>query len=378
MRNLYAKLPVSPNRMMKYLFSITAVTGIWFLTHQLLAVLFITILLAGYFFYDYKHSIKLPKDVSTLISTHAETTQILERQLLGVMTDIETSITEIILQFMELASTTSQQSSNILQTATASDNFIQNGEQITAIEYINRMNNMLDEIVKALVWMTEGIGNTLEKIEELKNSSDAIDTLMDKINFIAKQTELLALNAAIEAARAGEAGKGFMVVADEVRELALEAGILNNDIQHKMSDISRGLNMSYESIEGLVMHDTTPMLISKNTIQQMVGMVMEQKEKINELLAQSGNDIQSTSNAIANIVEKLQFQDRTKQCLEHIIAPLNAMHSEMRHITSRHKLIANRDTSYLSTLESSYTMSSERDLHHGRKSEESSDDIELF
>lgn len=83
--------------------------------------------------------------------------------------------------------------------------------------------------------VAEKISNSIEEsveiVNQLKQHSDKIGTVIDVIESISAQTNLLALNAAIEAARAGEKGRGFAVVADEVRSLAAKTQESTIEIQ---------------------------------------------------------------------------------------------------------------------------------------------------
>ncbi|QTX31221.1 phosphate/phosphite/phosphonate ABC transporter substrate-binding protein [Aminithiophilus ramosus] len=79
----------------------------------------------------------------------------------------------------------------------------------------------------------------------LLDSTAEVKAFLDRIDRIAKQTQLLALNAAIEAARAGEAGRGFNVVAQEVGKLA-------QSTQETARSISGALQTMGERIRSVV------------------------------------------------------------------------------------------------------------------------------
>ncbi|MFP8781512.1 methyl-accepting chemotaxis protein, partial [Hydrogenophaga sp. RWCD_12] len=66
----------------------------------------------------------------------------------------------------------------------------------------------------------EVVGQVVQTMKDINDSSRKINDIIGVIDGIAFQTNILALNAAVEAARAGEQGRGFAVVAGEVRNLA--------------------------------------------------------------------------------------------------------------------------------------------------------------
>ena len=100
----------------------------------------------------------------------------------------------------------------------------------------------------SILSLVEEINRVSTVINELKEDSLQIGTIVEVINNISDQTNLLALNAAIEAARAGEQGRGFAVVADEVRTLAARTQQSTDEIRSMIEHIQQSANHAVDAM----------------------------------------------------------------------------------------------------------------------------------
>ena len=94
-----------------------------------------------------------------------------------------------------------------------------------------------------------------EKLENLNQYMDEMNSIVELIGGITNQTSLLALKASIEAARAGEAGRGFAVVAEQIRMLAENSAQAAETSRHLLeanqSEVDRGNTVTQQTAESL-------------------------------------------------------------------------------------------------------------------------------
>ncbi|WP_370327466.1 methyl-accepting chemotaxis protein [Euzebya sp.] len=139
------------------------------------------------------------------------------------------------------------------------------------------------------------VGEALDRVQVLDESSAQIGKVAEVVTAIAEQTNLLALNATIEAARAGEAGKGFAVVANEVKDLATETANATGEIRSliaRIQDDSRevgqaitGIHATIEKVNDLqasVASAVEEQSITTNEISRTVGYVTDQTAAITD------------------------------------------------------------------------------------------------
>ncbi|MFZ6751138.1 methyl-accepting chemotaxis protein [Undibacterium sp. Ren11W] len=147
---------------------------------------------------------------------------------------IATASSQIAAGNLDLSSRTEQQASSLEETASAM-------EELTSTVKQNADNagqaNQL--VVAANDYAVKGqavVGEVVQTMGSIKDSSRKIVDIIGVIDGIAFQTNILALNAAVEAARAGEQGRGFAVVASEVRNLAQRSAGAAKEIKSLIDD----------------------------------------------------------------------------------------------------------------------------------------------
>lgn len=280
---------------------------------------------------------------------------VLNGQLRGVIAQTEQAIMDLGQRFQDIAHRAKTQASEAA--ALFSDGGT--GED----DIVAETTHMLDQFV-ADVSMSASIAmsvsNTMDKMDR---STKAISGILGEITFIADQTRLLALNAAIEAARAGEHGRGFAVVADEVTKLANRSGQAAINIKKLVTDVQRESQQAMHEIEALASVDLTKTLESKNKLDHMTRSLTDKNNQLRASIGDTQSHAERLAADIGGIVMALQFQDMTRQKLEHVIEPLEALLHDLQAIqTGRKPTSFDGTQQLLHQLQRSYTMHDERNV----------------
>jgi methyl-accepting chemotaxis protein len=230
---------------------------------------------------------------------------------------------------------------------------------------IDLSKNALSGVIASLRDMASVTSQTLKDMELIIEHAANIKKIVDELEYIADQTNLLALNAAIEAARAGEHGRGFAIVADEVRKLSDRSNNAAVNIRELTTKVESDVKNIYSKTEDAVSKSNVLSSRAENvvdsTLTHIDGVMNELKKNLDEL----GAETESLAKDISGIVISMQFQDITRQRIEHVVEPMHSLQKEMEEMvakvgsmsTTMHRLDHDDGTAWL---EDMYTMESER------------------
>jgi len=137
-----------------------------------------------------------------------------------------------------------------------------------------------------------------ESMEKINASSDEINKVVKVIDDIAFQINLLALNANVEAARAGKYGKGFVVVADEVRNLAVKSTDSVKETGRMVEDTVSNIKQGTEAAEATA---------------KQLSSIVEGSGKVADFLEEIAQSSREQAQAVEQITEGLDQIDEATQ-----------------------------------------------------------------
>jgi len=184
-----------------------------------------------------------------------------DRKLKAVVSSIGDSITEMKTVGSEVAAATAE-------TATATNETTATVEEVrqTAVLAQEKAGES-SELAKKVVEMSEAGRDSAERnydhfeqiladmeevseaITRLNKHAEAVGEVMVTVNDLAEQSNLLSVNASIEAFKSGEAGKGFGVVAQEVKNLALQSKQAVVQVRDVLNQIQGASNVVIKAAE---------------------------------------------------------------------------------------------------------------------------------
>ncbi len=165
-----------------------------------------------------------------------------------------------------------------------------------------------DQAKKVVIKADHGTAKMKELIESMKHISDTtndIQTVIEKIESIASQTNLLSLNASIEAARAGEAGRGFAVVAEQIKELAEESASSAEETRVMLTN-----SLNQVEIGSSVADETSQFMAEM--IEQLDAVVTE-VAKIRQVSDRQAESVKQISQAIEQVNGVVQENSATSE-----------------------------------------------------------------
>ncbi|MFM2486592.1 methyl-accepting chemotaxis protein [Celerinatantimonas yamalensis] len=205
-------------------------------------------------------------------------------------------------------------------------------------------NEMVVGAVALIQRLAKDLSETTDAMEELKQDSDRVGTILKVIKDVADQTNLLALNAAIEAARAGEAGRGFAVVADEVRNLASRTQQSAKEIDDIINSLQGRADRSLSMI--VTSRDlSTDNAEKAQGVQIIFSEISQSMAHLQDMSLQIATAAEEQSNVSEEINQRVisvrDLADETTDALaesKQAIVGLNQLSVSMKKMTDRFKL----------------------------------------
>ncbi len=203
-------------------------------------------------------------------------------------------------------------------------------------ENAERIDSMMGEILQKNTKMDQGIANRMVEVEaaatnakalaglfgDLQEKTKKVAGITGSIQDVSDRTGILAINASIEAARAGTVGRGFRIIANEVRNLAVQTGGFAKQIEtnigefeetverinrqmHEFVDLFSRFKVSFSDVLASFNENARTIDDAGKSLSEITGAIKEEAIALNDGLTSlsSVNDSMRDTHAILGVIQ---------------------------------------------------------------------------
>jgi methyl-accepting chemotaxis protein len=242
-------------------------------------------------------------------------------------------------------------------------------------DVIRQNEESLEELLEPMRSALQSRDEVYSKLEPLVRTMDDLRRVAVQIKQLARRINMVALNASVEASRAGDKGSGFAIVAQEVRQLALQSGEAASQMMSRTADIDKELQQLRVQSAAHDSSDEELRAQADKVARSVIGSLLLSLGK----MQQSSHELRETGAAVRDEVERVlmgfQTQDRLSQILSSITEDMTRLNEW---VLQGGDLSASQAGEWLARLEGSYTMEEQRTHHHGNAAIARETAIEFF
>ena len=217
---------------------------------------------------------------------------------------VSTAANKVLAGNNDLSQRTEAQASSLEETA-ASMNEMASAIKESA-EGVSQSTSMVSEAKESLNKAGIIVEDSVNKMNDVYESSNKIMDITKLIENIAFQTNILALNASVEAARAGEQGRGFAVVASEVRNLAQNTQESVKNITSLITDSTDKIHLAAQSVKESkeIFDDIFAKMDSASNIMERINIAAQEQQKGIDQVNTAINNMDAAVQKNAYLVEE--------------------------------------------------------------------------
>lgn len=205
------------------------------------------------------------------------------------------------------------------------EGMFENTNYDTVDTFVEETESLLNFFVDSVISTSKDSIYLMHCIDTMGKGIESVLALLESTRYVAADINLLSLNASIEAARAGDAGRGFSVVAQEVRNLSSKSHKITSEINSISTKVIGTLQEVKEVVDRVASVDISIAIKSKDKVIEMSDYLRNQNNKTQNVLDQTSQLSHQISSATNKAVMSLQFEDMSRQLLEHVEKRVSAL-----------------------------------------------------